>query len=530
MSGAEPKAERIWSVGTAPGIFPIVGHGITLFRRPLDFLNSLPVYGDLVEIRLGPQRAWLACHPELVHRILMDPRTFDKGGPQYDRLRPLMGNGLVTCGHEEHRRQRRLIRPTFHPSRIADYTRVMGEEAESVFRAWRPGEKVDVSAAMLALTTRVTSRVLLSDALDAATVAEVRDCLAALVRGLFIRTVVPLGPLFRIPTPANRRYRQAFDRLHAIIDAAIDRRRQGSPRDDLLGTLLNAEADHGGDGAAAAVSGQEIHDQLITLLLTGVESTAMCLGSVFSLLPRHPEVERRLHSEVDAVLAHAGRPGLEELPRLVYTRSVVTETLRAYPPGWLFTRVTTRETDLAGIRLPKGATVLYSPYLLHHDPASFPDPDRFLPDRWLPEQVTAVPHGALLPFAAGSRKCVGDTFAMAEATLAVATIASRWRLRPLPGHVEQPRPAATLGPRSLVMICEPRSCTGSGEAPAQVSRTAGKGRPHPAQSSPPPRPEGPCTAREMLSRSEQMSLTTGMTQTPRPRGRRREGDKGDHDA
>ncbi|MFF4213090.1 cytochrome P450 [Streptomyces sp. NPDC001796] len=386
MSGSLPQTRRVWTVATAPGIFPFVGHGITLFRNPLAFLNSVSSHGDLVEIRLGPQRAWLVCHPQLVHRVLMGARTFDKGGPQYDRLRPLMGDGLVTCAHEEHRRQRKLIQPAFHPARVADHARVMGEEAESVLGAWRPGEKADVSGAMLALTTRVTSRFLLSDVLDPATVAELRDCLAALVRGLFVRTVVPLAPLFRLPSPANRRYRRAFDRLHAIVDSVIDERRRGRPRDDLLGSLLEAERGRGGAG----VTGREIHDQLITLLLTGVESTAMCLGSLFALLPRHPEVERRLHAEVDEVLAQRRPPGSEELRRPVYTRGVVTETLRMYPPGWLFTRTTTKETDLAGVRLPEGTTVLYSPYVLHHDPASFPDPDRFLPERWLPGQSAAV--------------------------------------------------------------------------------------------------------------------------------------------
>jgi pentalenene oxygenase len=501
----------------------LVGHGITLFRRPLAFLNSLPGYGDLVEIRLGPQRAWMACHPELVHRVLMDARTFDKGGPQYERLRPLMGNGLVTCGYEDHRRQRRLIQPTFHTSRIAEYVRVMGEEAEAVFGAWRPGEQVDVSGAMLALTTRVTSRFLLSDALDAATVAELRDCLAVLVRGLFIRTVVPIAPLFRVPTPANRRYRRAFDRMHAIVDTVIEERRRGAPRDDLLGTLLAAEQDQGG---GVPVTGQEIHDQLITLLLTGVESTAMLLGSLFSLLPRHPEVERRLQAEADEVLAGGRRPGTGELSRLVYTRAVVTETLRVYPPGYLLTRTTTRETDLAGVRLPRGATVLYSPYVLHHHPESFPDHDRFLPDRWLPGGSAAVGNGALLPFAAGSRKCVGDTFAMAEATLAVATIAGRLRLRPLPGHTELPRPAATLGPRSLKMTCEPRR---PGDTTEQAPATSSEFRAQSAQS-----PSGP--------RTEEVRMPGGGTpQTPHecpangtatssPGGRRREGDKGVRDA
>ncbi|MDO0917559.1 cytochrome P450 [Streptomyces sp. DT2A-34] len=456
MSRAVPEREHAWRVGTAPGIFPFIGHGIALYRRPLAFLNSLPTHGDLVEIRLGPQRAWMVCHPELVHQVLMDSRTFDKGGPLYDRLRSFLGDGVGTCRHQEHRRQRRMLQPDFRPARVTDHSALMGGEVKSVCREWRAGEQVDVSAAMLALTTRVMSRVLFSDSLDAATGAELRSCLATIVRGLFVRTVVPVDALFRVPTPANRRYRRAVDRLHAIVDAAIAERRQGtacSDRTDVLGTLLAARQDHGG----AAITEQEVHDQLITLLFAGAETTALCLTSALDLLARHPEEERRLHAEVDAVLAGGRLPGPDELPRLVRTRLVLTETLRHRPPGWLFTRVTTKETDLAGHRLPPGATVLYSPYLLHHDPASFPEPDRFLPDRWQPGQTAGVPQGAMIPFAAGSRKCIGDSFAMAEATMTLAYVARNWRLRHVPGHVEHVRPAATLGPRSLVMVCEPRA-------------------------------------------------------------------------
>ncbi|MFI7413356.1 cytochrome P450 [Streptomyces sp. NPDC049627] len=466
MSRAVPQHEQAWRTGTAPGIFPFLGHGIALFRQPLAFLNSLPAHGDLVEIRLGSQRAWMVCHPELVHRMLRDTRTFDKGGPQYDRLRILMGDGVVTCRHAEHRRQRRLLQPDFRPSRVADHTELMGEEAESVCRDWRPGQAIDVSAAMMTFTTGVISRVLFSDSLNAAATAEVRHSLAAIVRGLFVRTVVPVEALFRVPTPANRRYRRAVDRVHAIIDAAIAERRRGAPRDDLLGTLLEAAR---GDGSRKAITEQEVHDHLVSLLLTGSESPSMGLASAFSLLAEHPETERRLHAELDAVLAGGRRPGPNDLPRLVYTRCVITETLRHSPPGWLFTRVTAKETEFAGCRLPRGATVLYSPYLLHHDPSSFPDPDRFLPERWLPGQAADEQHGALIPFAAGSRKCIGDVLSMAEMTVALATVAGRWRLRHRPGPTEQPRPGATLGPRSLVMICEPRTHTPVGTSPRTTS-------------------------------------------------------------
>ncbi|MET9142350.1 cytochrome P450 [Streptomyces sp. NPDC004042] len=466
-----------------------MSHGIALFRRPLDFLNSLPRRGDIVRIRLGPVPAWIVCHPELVHRMLVDTRTFDKGGSQYDRLRTLMGDGLVTSRQEAHRRQRRLLQPRFHATRVAAYTDLMGAEAAALCDTWRPGQRVDVSAATMALTTRVTSRVLLSDTLDEAAAAELRECLSTVVRGLFVRTVVPLDAPFRVPLPANRRYRDALERLHGLIDAAVARRCAQAPRDDLLGTLL--AAGRGQDGPA--ITGQEVHDHLITLLLTGVETTALLLASLFSLLARHPEAERRVHEEVDTVLG--GRaPTAAELPLLVRTGNVVTETLRHSPPGWLFTRVTTEETELGGCRIPRGATVLYSPYLLHHDPASFPEPERFLPDRWLPGQTAAVPHGAMLPFAAGNRKCIGDALAVAEATVAVATIAGRLRLRHPPGPVAPLRPAVTLGPRSLVMTCEPRPVRAGPPRPGAPQPGAGRTCPaapgpaplRPASAEPPP--------------------------------------------
>ncbi|MEU6773521.1 cytochrome P450 [Streptomyces sp. NPDC046759] len=470
MSRAVAEQERTWTTGTAPGIFPLLGHGIAFYRRPLAFLSSLPAHGDLVEIRLGPQRAWMVCHPELAHEVLMDPRTFDKGGPLYDRLGKLMGDGLVTCRQPAHRDKRRLLQPAFRPSHVTAYADLVTEEAESVCRAWPVGQAVPVTEAMMALSTRVISRVLLSDTLDDTTTAEVRDCLTDVVRGLFVRTVVPIDVLFRLPTPANRRYRRALSRLHAIIDAAIAQRRRGADRDDVLGTLLAAAR---GDGGAPAITDQEVHDHLITLLLTGAETQALCLAGAFSLLARHPEAERRLHAELDSVLAGGRRPGPDDLPHLVYTRCVVSETLRHSSPGWLFTRVATRETELAGCRLPAGATILYSPYLLHHDPASFPDPERFDPDRWLPGVPAVAQRRAMMPFSAGSRKCLGDEFATVEAVLALATIAGHWRLRHLPGYVERPpRPGITMGPRALIMACEARPQAAAAPR-ASDSRTAG---------------------------------------------------------
>ncbi|MFH8348943.1 cytochrome P450 [Streptomyces sp. NPDC018045] len=495
--GPAAAAPDAWTVSTAPGGVPLLGHALPLWRRPLEFLASLPAHGDLVAIRLGPQRVWLACDPGLVQQILMDPRTYDKGGPLYDTMRIVLGNGLVTCPQHAHRRQRRLAQPCFRPSRIADYATVMSTEIDTAVREWRPGRTLDVTDAMMDLSARVTTGVLMSTSLDPGIAAEVRACLATAMRGVLLRAVVPLGPFYKLPTPGNRRFDRALSRLHHIIDGIIaERRARPAGHDDLLATLLEATADGapatGNDAAADGTSApgagadgpeagcptsreashdkepltdQEAHDQLMTFLVAGIETTALALAWTFHLLATHPEEERRLHAEVDTVLD--GRPPAPgDLPRLGHARRVVTEALRMYPPGWALTRVTTTETTLAGHRLAPGSTVLYSAYVLHQDPVAFPDPQRFDPDRWLPERAGSVPSGAMLPFAAGNRKCIGDHFAMTEAVLALAAIAARWRLRPPAARTVRPVPAAVLSPGPLPMVCEPRSRPDGGAAPA----------------------------------------------------------------
>lgn len=470
MSGSVPGPARNWTVGTAPGIFPFLGHGIDLVRRPLAFLESLPTHGDLVEIRLGPQRAWMACHPDLVHQVIADPETFDKGGPLYDRLRILLGDGVGTCRHQDHRRQRRLLQPGFRKARVADQVQLMGEEVESVCRAWRGGQAVDISATMMDLSTRVISRVLFSDSLDAATAVEMRRCLATVVRGMFVRTVMPVDALFRVPTPANRRYRHASDRLRAIVDAAVaERRMRRCPR---------RPGRSAGDAAGGGAGGRRgVGDHRQGSPRPGDHADVHAAPRAPPCASPRPWTWWRGTPRRNAACTPRstpcslpGRPpGPDELPRLVRTRCVLTETLRHRPPGWLFTRVATKETELAGHRLPPGATVVFSPYLLHHDPALFPGPDRFLPDRWLPGQAVAVRPGAMIPFGAGRRKCIGETLAMSEAMVAVAFITRHWRLRHLPGYEERLRPAASLGPRELVMTCEPRASRPVGTPPAAAS-------------------------------------------------------------
>ncbi|WP_308312848.1 cytochrome P450 [Streptomyces sp. ISL-1] len=445
--------------GRAPGRLPVLGHAIPLRRRPLEFLVDLPTHGDLVEIRLGPKRAYMACHPELVRQVLLDSRTYDKGGPLFDKVRPLVGNGLFSSAWAEHRLQRRLVYPAFHPGRMASYAAMMCEEIDAVLCSWQEGRAIDLGATLHALTVRVTTRTLFSTTAGGGAVADVQHCLPIILRGIYRRMTAPVGLLEKLPTPETRRFEQARKRLGAVIDETVQGcRRSGADNGDLLSTLVGARDEESGE----RFTDDELRDQVMTLLIAGTETTASVVAWTFHLLSRHPEVERQLHDETDRVLQ--GRvPVFADLPALEYTRRLVTETLRLYPPAWLLSRMVTVETELAGEKLKPGATVLYSPYLLGRSPGLFPDPGRFDPDRWLPERAASVPRGAMVPFGAGSRKCIGEAFGMAEATLAIAAISTRWQLRPVPGTTIRPKPEAALGTGPLHMLPRPRRFgTGSG--------------------------------------------------------------------
>ncbi|MFG2719759.1 cytochrome P450 [Streptomyces sp. NPDC048416] len=452
MKTESEPATRSWRIAKAPGGLPLVGHALQLARRPLEFLGSLPALGDLVELRLGTKPAHLPCHPELVQQVLRNARVYDTGGPVKDKARPILGNGLITSDWADHRRQRRMVQPAFHTARIATYAVVMQEECGAQAEAWRAGRPMDVADAMQALTARVTARALFSTEMAPHSVAEIQRSLPVMVRGAFRRAMDPTGLVARLPLAANREFDAALARLHGLIDGIVgDYRSSGEDRGDLLSALLAARDEEDG----GAMTDQEIHDQVMTLLLAGVETTASALTWAWHLLATHPEAEAQLHAEVDEVLG--GRtPQYADIPRLVHTQRIFTETLRLYPPAWMYTRMTTEPTELAGHPLPAGTDLLISPYVIHRIPEFFPRPDVFDPDRWLPERARDVTRGSYLPFGAGSRKCIGDVFGMTEATLALAALASRWRLRPVPGTTVTPRAEMSLTAGRLPMVPERR--------------------------------------------------------------------------
>jgi pentalenene oxygenase len=443
------------SVPKVPGRLPLIGHSLRVMRDPTGFLNDARECGEIVEIQLGPQRAYLVCRPELVHEMLVaDVRSYDKGGALFDEGRRLVGNALNMANGDEHRRQRRIIQPSFHPERIGVYTEGMSDEAATLADNLQAGQEINVLREMNKFTARVAAHVVLSVNADRETIDRMGQLFETYLDGLFFRIITP-GYLRKIPTLANRRFNRALEELLALVGRLIAEARSGTEAQDAKGQGLLAEmlAARNEDGEPF-FSDDDLKAQMIGMLIAATETTATALAWTFLALASHPEVEAGVQREVDEVLAgRAARP--EDLPRLTYTRDVVTESLRVHPPIWILSRSATTDVELGGHRFAAGTEVFFSPYLLHHDPGVFQDPERFAPDRWDADQ-TSIPRKSWVPFGGGKYKCIGDHLAPALLTLTVATVSSRWRLRVAPGSKQRPRARVTLMPYGLTMIPEPR--------------------------------------------------------------------------
>ncbi|MEV6079398.1 cytochrome P450 [Streptomyces sp. NPDC052069] len=447
-----PRVRDLRLIPPAPRAWPLIGHLVPLVRDPLALLRSLPAHGPLVRVHMGPVPLVVICDPELTRQALVEDRIFDKGGPVFDRFRDVLGDGLSSCPHHAHRRLRRLAQPAFHPDRLPGYARTMTACTEKVTGSWLPGQILAVPTEMMSISSRTTAATLFSNSLPAAELGQLIADVKTIAGGLFRRMLLA-PPLDRLPTPDNRAYLRAHTRLRHTCDLIIaERRADRTDHGDLLSALVAArDLEDGGRGMTDA----EISDTILTVFLAGTETTAGTLAWALDLLARHPGIEQRLHTEVDTVLR--GNPASPaDLPRLKLTERIITETLRLYPSAWFLTRAVTHDTHLGGYALPAGTNVAYSPYLIHHRPDLHTDPETFDPDRWDPERPQP-PRNAFLPFATGARKCIGDTFAMTEATLALATITARWSLNHLPGQ-QRVRPVlgASFGPGRLRMRATPR--------------------------------------------------------------------------
>ncbi len=426
-----------------PGGYRLFRSARQIQRAPLQFLTDLThTYGDIALVRFLVWPVYVVNHPDFIKQVLQEHhRSYNKDNFDYRLLRPLLGKGLLTNDGVSWLHQRRLIQPTFHRQRLAAFGSLMTEAAEAMLVRWgRYAERsgvLDVADEMMRLTLRIIGQALFS--LD---LSEEATTVRRALRSANDYLCAPFPPLF-VPTPRNRRLQTALRRLDALVYDLIAARRQ-SQQDtpDLLSMLLGVRDEETGEG----MSDQQIRDEVITLLLAGHETTAVALCWTWYLLAQHPECEKLLHAEVDAVLG--GRlPTVEDLPMLPYGSMVIEEAMRLYPPAWSFSRNAIAEDELGGYHIPAGSVILLCPYTTHRHPAFWEQPEVFDPLRFTPERVASRPHYAYFPFGGGPRQCIGNAFAMMEAHLILATVSQRYRLCLGTGVQVEPEPLITLRPR-----------------------------------------------------------------------------------
>ena len=437
----------------APGAFPLVGHALQIARDPLGFVESLRRYGDVVAFRMGTRVSFMVNTPEILKELLITQNSsFAKGGPLFEQATKLIGNGLVAANGEYHRRLRHMSQPAFHHSRMAAYADGMLDVVTGVADSWRNGQVVDLARDMYMMTMDILTKTLFSALAGSAVTAEVQRSLPVLVAGVGRRAFIPIPLLHRLPLPVNRREQEALQRLYDLVDGIIaDYRATDVDRGDLLSTLMLARDEQTGEG----MTNEQLHDQIRSMMVAGTETSATILAWVFHILDTRPEIESRVHAEVDGVLRGKAAT-YDDLPRLEYLGRVVQETLRRYPTGWLLSRVALTDVTLGGYHVPAGADVYYTPYGLHHDPRVFPDPKHFDPDRWLPDRARSIPRNGYLPFGTGVRKCIGDNFAYVEIVLCLATLVRRWKLRSVSEHPGRSMATTTYRLKDARMIVQAR--------------------------------------------------------------------------
>jgi cytochrome P450 len=413
------------------------------FRR--DILGFLAAcardYGDVVPIRVAKRRLILLSHPDLIEEVLTARARHTTKTAILQMLRPVLGDGLLLSEGDSWLRQRRLLQPAFHRQRIAAYGDVMAGYAERGMADWRDGQTRDVHVDMMAITQGIVAKTLFdADVSDDA--YDVGHALHVLMQD-FSRRRTALFALPRfVPTPARRRARAAVERLDRIVYAIIAARRaSGEDRGDLLSILLAArDADDG-----SRMTDRQVRDEIMTLFLAGHETTAVSLSWTWYLLAQHPEVEATLAAELRSVLG-GRRPTVADLPQLRYAEMVVMESMRLYPPAFTITRRVAEACEVGGHRIEAETTLVMSQWIVQRDARWFDAPEAFRPERWENDLAKRLPRYAYFPFGGGPRLCIGNTFAMMEATLLLATIAQRFRFRLAPGASVKPMLSVTLRP------------------------------------------------------------------------------------
>lgn len=417
-----------------PKPLPIVGNALDA-RRGDALERHLALqreYGDIVHLKLGPLPGYVLFHPDYVYHVLVKNQKNYIKGVGYNSFRLLVGQGLVTSDGELWRQQRRLMQPSFTPKAITPFADMMIELTQRLLDRWQPmaarGEAVVMDEEMTRLTMSIIGRAMFNIDLgeELSEVGAAFQSAFSFVPKRSLNPFIPLG----WPLPAHRQFQRDLTIIERFIEQRIAEGRRNPTDETLLGILLRAQDEETGQGMSDA----QLRDEVVTLFFAGFETTARSLTWGWYLLSQHPEVVAKLEAEVDRVLG--GRaPTIEDLHKLHYTRRIVDETLRLYPPTAMLARQTIEADEIGGYPIPAGAMIIPVPYAVHRHPDFWPDAERFDPERFLPEAEAARPKSAYVPFAAGPRVCLGNNFALLEMVYAFSMAAARYRVENLTGSI-----------------------------------------------------------------------------------------------
>ncbi len=417
-----------------------------LNNNPLEYFTQIArEFGDIAGLRILNFKTIFINHPGLIEEVLVtNARKYSKGRVLRAN-RHVFGEGLLTSEGDFWLRQRRLAQPAFHRARIVSYAATMVEYAQRLVSGWRDGEERDAHQEMLRLTLQIVGKTLFDADVE-------RDAQGV---GKSLHLLLEIGANFRrtifvphwLPTPANLRVKREVAQIERILYRIIaERRPAGRDAGDLLSMLLAAQDDDG-----SKMTDKQLRDETITLFLAGHETTASTLSWTWWLLAHNPAVEAKLHAELDTVLGDRA-PSLDDLPKLVYTGHVITESLRLYPTAWGLARLVVEDHEIAGYPLTKGMGVTMAQWVVHRDPRWYDAPEEFRPERWEDDLMKRLPRFAYFPFGGGPRQCIGNAFALMEAALILATIAQKFRLRLVANHPVVPLASITLRPRHGVRV------------------------------------------------------------------------------